>query len=54
MKELRWIHEGLITELLPNGVYWIRLNSQNMILNYVSGRIRHSFFTYITRRYNKN
>nr|YP_010327319.1 translational initiation factor 1 [Elaeagnus henryi]QWT89100.1 Translational initiation factor [Elaeagnus umbellata]UJH18089.1 translational initiation factor 1 [Elaeagnus henryi] len=44
MKELRWIHEGLITELLANGVYWIRLNSQNMILSYVSGRIRHSFF----------
>nr|YP_009171634.1 InfA [Elaeagnus macrophylla]YP_010921804.1 translational initiation factor 1 [Elaeagnus oldhamii]AXR94181.1 translation initiation factor 1 [Elaeagnus loureirii]BCB14384.1 translation initiation factor IF-1 [Elaeagnus multiflora]BCB14465.1 translation initiation factor IF-1 [Elaeagnus glabra]BCB14545.1 translation initiation factor IF-1 [Elaeagnus umbellata]AKE36532.1 InfA [Elaeagnus macrophylla] len=21
MKELRWIHEGLITELLANGVY---------------------------------
>nr|YP_010121500.1 translational initiation factor 1 [Hippophae salicifolia]QRE78497.1 translational initiation factor 1 [Hippophae salicifolia] len=44
MKELKWIHEGLITELLPNGVYWIRLNSPNMILSSVSGRIQHIFF----------
>nr|QWX20346.1 InfA [Hippophae neurocarpa] len=44
MKELKWIHEGLITELLPSGVYWIRLNSPNMILSSVSGRIQHIFF----------
>nr|YP_010314608.1 translation initiation factor 1 [Cissus quadrangularis]UNA64173.1 translation initiation factor 1 [Cissus quadrangularis]WEF49541.1 translational initiation factor 1 [Cissus quadrangularis] len=43
MKEQKWIHEGLITESLPNGMFWVRLDNENMILGYVSGRIRRSF-----------
>nr|ATL62803.1 translation initiation factor 1 [Lasianthus sp. Kainulaninen et al. 17] len=27
MKEQKWVHEGLITESLPNGMFWIRLNN---------------------------
>ncbi|KAL2942457.1 Translation initiation factor IF-1 chloroplastic [Bienertia sinuspersici] len=40
MKEQKWIHEGLITESLPNGMFWVRLDNEDLILGYVSGRIR--------------
>ncbi|WOG97285.1 hypothetical protein DCAR_0416625 [Daucus carota subsp. sativus] len=43
MKEQKWIHEGLITESFPNGMFRIRLDNQDMILGYVSGKIRSSF-----------
>ncbi|KAL8225992.1 hypothetical protein R6Q57_018549, partial [Mikania cordata] len=43
MKEQKWIHEGLITESLPNGMFRVRLDNENMILGYVSGKIRRSF-----------
>ena len=43
MKEQKWIHEGLITESLPNGVFRVRLDNENMILGYVSGKIWLSF-----------
>ena len=39
MKEQKWIHEGLITESLPNGVFRVRLDNENMILGYVSRKI---------------
>nr|QBC70587.1 translation initiation factor 1 [Tetragonia tetragonoides] len=39
MKEQKWIHEGLITESLPNGMFWVRLDNEDLILGYVSGRI---------------
>ncbi|KAL2934080.1 30S ribosomal protein S11 chloroplastic [Bienertia sinuspersici] len=42
MKEQKWIHEGLITESLPNGMFWVRLDNEDLILGYVSGRIRRS------------
>nr|YP_010878160.1 translational initiation factor 1 [Mesoamerantha guatemalensis]WHE19957.1 translational initiation factor 1 [Mesoamerantha guatemalensis] len=45
MKEQKLIHEGLITESLPNGMFRVRLDNENedLILGYVSGRIRRSF-----------
>ncbi|GJX68082.1 ribosomal protein L14 [Tanacetum coccineum] len=43
MKEQKWIHEGLITESLPNGMFRVRLDNEDMILGYVSGKIRRSF-----------
>ncbi|MFS8003225.1 putative translation initiation factor IF-1, nucleic acid-binding protein [Helianthus anomalus] len=32
MKEQKWIHEGLITESLPNGMFRVRLDNEDMIL----------------------
>nr|YP_010267453.1 initiation factor 1 [Nymphaea atrans]UIF94053.1 initiation factor 1 [Nymphaea atrans] len=43
MKEQKLIHEGLITESLPNGMFWVRLDNEDLVLGYVSGRIRRSF-----------
>nr|QJS52376.1 translation initiation factor 1 [Indofevillea khasiana] len=37
------IYEGLITESLPNSMFWVCLDNGDPILGYVSGRIRHSF-----------
>nr|YP_009557275.1 translation initiation factor 1 [Asteropeia rhopaloides]QBC71460.1 translation initiation factor 1 [Asteropeia rhopaloides] len=45
MKEQKWSHEGLITESLPNGMFWVRLDNEDLILGYVSGRIRRSFIS---------
>jgi len=39
-KEENWIHEGLITESLPNGMFRVRLDNENLILGYISGKIR--------------
>nr|YP_010974788.1 translational initiation factor 1 [Lysiana exocarpi]WNR57365.1 translational initiation factor 1 [Lysiana exocarpi]WNR57430.1 translational initiation factor 1 [Lysiana exocarpi] len=43
MKEQKRIHEVLIIESLPNGMFRIRLDNEDLILGYVSGRIRRSF-----------
>ena len=43
MKEQKLIHEGLITESLPNGMFRVRLDNEDLILGYASGRIRRSF-----------
>nr|WOC91431.1 translational initiation factor 1 [Utricularia graminifolia] len=43
MKEQKWIEEGLITESLPNGMFRVRLDNENVILGYISGKIRRSF-----------
>nr|YP_010503362.1 translational initiation factor 1 [Chrysosplenium henryi]YP_010504287.1 translational initiation factor 1 [Chrysosplenium glossophyllum]UXE31911.1 translational initiation factor 1 [Chrysosplenium henryi]UXE32920.1 translational initiation factor 1 [Chrysosplenium glossophyllum] len=43
MEEQKWVHEGLITESLPNDMFGFRLDNEDLILGYVSGRIRHSF-----------
>ncbi|KAL2898269.1 Translation initiation factor IF-1 chloroplastic [Bienertia sinuspersici] len=40
MKGQKWIHEGLITESLPNGMFWVRLDNEDLIIGYVSRRIR--------------
>lgn len=41
MKEKKRIH--LITESLPDGMFQVRLYNENLILGYVSARIRRSF-----------
>nr|YP_004940612.1 translation initiation factor 1 [Neottia nidus-avis]AEJ88712.1 translation initiation factor 1 [Neottia nidus-avis] len=43
MKEKKLINEGLITESLPNGMFRVRLDNEDIILGYISGRIRRSF-----------
>nr|QOI17201.1 plastid translation initiation factor 1 [Hepatica nobilis var. japonica] len=43
MKEQKMIHEGLIVESLPNGMFRVRLDNEDVILGYISGRIRKSF-----------
>nr|YP_009129887.1 translation initiation factor 1 [Paphiopedilum armeniacum]YP_009572183.1 translation initiation factor 1 [Paphiopedilum delenatii]YP_009714283.1 translation initiation factor 1 [Paphiopedilum micranthum]YP_010015645.1 translation initiation factor 1 [Paphiopedilum emersonii]YP_010602239.1 translation initiation factor 1 [Paphiopedilum hangianum]YP_010603152.1 translation initiation factor 1 [Paphiopedilum malipoense]YP_010603227.1 translation initiation factor 1 [Paphiopedilum jackii]YP_0 len=43
MKEQKLIHEGLIIESLSNGMFRVRLDNQDLILGYISGRIRRSF-----------
>nr|YP_010953775.1 translational initiation factor 1 [Tanaecium tetramerum]AVM82656.1 translational initiation factor 1 [Cuspidaria floribunda]WMU99933.1 translational initiation factor 1 [Tanaecium tetramerum] len=40
MTEQKWIHEGLITESLPNGMFRVRLDNEDLVLGYVSGKIR--------------
>lgn len=42
-KDQKWVHEGLITESLPNGMFRVRVDSGDVILGYVSGKIRKSF-----------
>nr|YP_009309746.1 translational initiation factor 1 [Orobanche austrohispanica]ALJ02175.1 translational initiation factor 1 [Orobanche austrohispanica] len=43
-KEQKCIYEGLITESLPNGMFRVRrLDNENMVLGYISGKIRCSF-----------
>ncbi|CAL0328888.1 unnamed protein product [Lupinus luteus] len=41
--EQKWVHEGLITESLPNGMFRVRLDNHDLILGYVSGKIRKNF-----------
>nr|QWK40048.1 translation initiation factor 1 [Swertia dichotoma] len=43
MKEQKWIQEGLITKSLPDGMFRIRLDTDDLILGYVSERIQRSF-----------
>nr|QWL15989.1 translational initiation factor 1 [Plantago crassifolia] len=42
-KEKTWVHEGLITESLPNGMFRVRLDNEDLIIGYISGKIRRSF-----------
>ncbi|KAJ7981735.1 translation initiation factor IF-1, chloroplastic [Quillaja saponaria] len=41
--EQKWVHEGLITESLSNGMFRVRLENEDLILGYVSGKIRKNF-----------
>nr|YP_009868494.1 translational initiation factor 1 [Oroxylum indicum]QKG62892.1 translational initiation factor 1 [Oroxylum indicum] len=43
MTEQKWIHEGLITESLPNGMFRVQLDNGDVVLGYISGKIRRSF-----------
>nr|WEV86933.1 translational initiation factor 1 [Lundia spruceana] len=43
MTEQKWIHEGLITESLPNGMFRVRLDNEDLVLGYISGKIRRGF-----------
>ncbi|GAV76734.1 eIF-1a domain-containing protein [Cephalotus follicularis] len=40
MQEQKWVHEGVITESLPNAMFRVRLDNQDTILGYASGKIR--------------
>lgn len=42
-KEPKRNHEGLITESALNGMFRVRLDTENLILGSVSGKIRRSF-----------
>nr|YP_009493987.1 translation initiation factor 1 [Lonicera tragophylla]YP_010203708.1 translation initiation factor 1 [Lonicera x heckrottii]YP_010469487.1 translational initiation factor 1 [Lonicera periclymenum]AWN57952.1 translation initiation factor 1 [Lonicera tragophylla]UAM95737.1 translation initiation factor 1 [Lonicera x heckrottii]UVF33115.1 translational initiation factor 1 [Lonicera periclymenum] len=42
-KELKRIHEGLITESLSNGMFRVHLDNGDLIIGYISGKIRRSF-----------
>nr|BDY09168.1 translational initiation factor 1 [Lysimachia fukienensis] len=43
MKKQKWIHEDLITESLPNGMFRVHLDNEGLILGYISGKIRRCF-----------
>nr|ANP95939.1 translational initiation factor 1 [Pyrola rotundifolia] len=34
------IYEGLVTESFPNGMFRVRLDNEDLILGYISGKIR--------------
>ncbi|KAD7480522.1 hypothetical protein E3N88_03658 [Mikania micrantha] len=38
--EQKWVAKGLITESLPNGMFWVRLENGDVVLGYISGKIR--------------
>nr|YP_009407363.1 translation initiation factor 1 [Aldrovanda vesiculosa]YP_009407389.1 translation initiation factor 1 [Aldrovanda vesiculosa]ASA46299.1 translation initiation factor 1 [Aldrovanda vesiculosa]ASA46309.1 translation initiation factor 1 [Aldrovanda vesiculosa]QBC71222.1 translation initiation factor 1 [Aldrovanda vesiculosa]QBC71223.1 translation initiation factor 1 [Aldrovanda vesiculosa]QBE88687.1 translational initiation factor 1 [Aldrovanda vesiculosa] len=40
MTEEKVIHEGLITEALSNGMFRVRLGNNNLIIGYISGKMR--------------
>ncbi|KAL5572966.1 hypothetical protein UlMin_022563 [Ulmus minor] len=42
-EQQKWTQEGLITESLPNGMFRIKLDNEDMIIGYISGKIRKSF-----------
>ncbi|KAI4333674.1 hypothetical protein L6164_018453 [Bauhinia variegata] len=41
--EQKWVHEGSIIESLPNGMFRVRLDNEDLILGYISGKIRKNF-----------
>ena len=41
--EQKWTHEGSITESLPNGMFRVRLDNKDLIIGYISGKIRKNF-----------
>nr|YP_010463928.1 translation initiation factor 1 [Fedia cornucopiae]UUL71280.1 translation initiation factor 1 [Fedia cornucopiae] len=43
MQEKKIIYEGLITESLSNGMFRVRLDNEDLILGYISGKIRRGF-----------
>lgn len=42
-EEQKWVHEGLITESLANGMFRVRLDNEDMIIGYISGKMRKNF-----------
>nr|YP_008592674.1 translational initiation factor 1 [Berberis bealei]YP_008592714.1 translational initiation factor 1 [Berberis bealei]YP_009251487.1 InfA [Berberis amurensis]YP_009251521.1 InfA [Berberis amurensis]YP_009251581.1 InfA [Berberis koreana]YP_009251615.1 InfA [Berberis koreana]YP_009628468.1 translation initiation factor 1 [Berberis fortunei]YP_009628504.1 translation initiation factor 1 [Berberis fortunei]YP_009671822.1 translational initiation factor 1 [Berberis aristata]YP_009671858.1 tra len=43
MKDEKWILEGLVVESLRNGMFRVRLDNDDLILGYISGKIRRSY-----------
>ncbi|KAM3337556.1 translation initiation factor IF-1, chloroplastic [Capsicum galapagoense] len=42
-QEQKWTHEGCITESLPNGMFRVKLDNAEVVLGYISGKIRKNF-----------
>nr|ASN79087.1 translation initiation factor 1 [Pterospora andromedea] len=42
-RDKKQIFEGLITESFPNGMFRVLLDNENIILGYISGKIRRGF-----------
>nr|YP_010965172.1 translational initiation factor 1 [Consolea macracantha]YP_010965258.1 translational initiation factor 1 [Consolea moniliformis]YP_010965344.1 translational initiation factor 1 [Consolea rubescens]WNM91255.1 translational initiation factor 1 [Consolea macracantha]WNM91341.1 translational initiation factor 1 [Consolea moniliformis]WNM91427.1 translational initiation factor 1 [Consolea rubescens] len=40
MKEQKWIVEGLIIQSFPNAMFHVRLDNEQVVLGYISGKIR--------------
>ncbi|KAG6770630.1 translation initiation factor IF-1 [Populus alba x Populus x berolinensis] len=41
--EQKWTHEGSVTESLPNGMFRVLLDNKDLIIGYISGKIRKNF-----------
>ncbi|CAI0439514.1 unnamed protein product [Linum tenue] len=41
--EQKWTYEGSVTESLPNGMFRVRLDNEDLIIGYISGKIRKNF-----------
>nr|YP_011034554.1 Translational initiation factor [Goeppertia makoyana]WRI58258.1 Translational initiation factor [Goeppertia makoyana] len=41
--EDKLIFEGLVVESFPNGMFRVRLENEDVVLGYISGKIRRSF-----------
>ncbi|KAA0064332.1 translation initiation factor IF-1 [Cucumis melo var. makuwa] len=41
--EQKLSHEGSVVESLPNGMFRVRLDNEDLILGYISGKIRKNF-----------
>ncbi|KAG7957222.1 hypothetical protein I3843_11G164200 [Carya illinoinensis] len=42
-EEQKWTSEGSVTESLPNGMFRVLLDNQDMIIGYISGSIRKNY-----------
>nr|QFG71089.1 translation initiation factor 1 [Mammillaria supertexta] len=42
MKEKKVIYEGLVIDAFPNAMFHVRLDNENVILGYISGKLRRS------------
>nr|YP_010967428.1 translational initiation factor 1 [Opuntia scheeri]WNM92294.1 translational initiation factor 1 [Opuntia engelmannii var. cuija]WNM93728.1 translational initiation factor 1 [Opuntia scheeri] len=40
MKEQKWILEGLVIQSFPNAMFHVRLDNEQVVLGYISGKIR--------------
>nr|YP_009729473.1 translational initiation factor 1 [Incarvillea arguta]QHW07095.1 translational initiation factor 1 [Incarvillea arguta] len=43
MKEQKYIHDALVTDSFPNGMFRVRLENNDRVLGYISGKIRRNF-----------
>nr|YP_009436209.1 translation initiation factor 1 [Cyphia banksiana]ATG26387.1 translation initiation factor 1 [Cyphia banksiana] len=40
--KMKWIQEGQIAESLPDGMFRVRLANNDLVLGYISGKMRRS------------
>nr|YP_010166149.1 translational initiation factor 1 [Rhipsalis teres]QRV60122.1 translational initiation factor 1 [Rhipsalis teres] len=48
MKEQKIILEGVVTQSFPNAMFHVRLDNEDVILGYISGKIRRSSIRILT------